>query len=66
MGGGGIFTVKLLTFSGKSAEKVMGVNGFDCPAFFWEQEGHSCKIGNMRLLGTSENQNLQFHEICYF
>ena len=32
--GGGIFTVEMLTFSGKSAEKVMGVNGFDCPAIF--------------------------------
>ena len=36
--GGGIFAVKMLTFSGKSAEKVMGVNEFDCPAIFWEQE----------------------------
>ena len=36
--GGGIFTVEMLTFSGKSAEKVMGVNGFDCPAIFWVQE----------------------------
>ena len=35
---GGIFAVKMLTFSGKSAEKVMGVNGFDCPAIFWVQE----------------------------
>ena len=35
---GGIFTVKILTFSGKSAEKVMGVNGFECPAIFWDQE----------------------------
>ena len=35
---GGIFAVKMLTFSGKSAEKVMGVNGFDCPAIFWDQE----------------------------
>ena len=34
VGGGGIFTVQMLTFSGKSAEKVMGVNGFDCPAIF--------------------------------
>ena len=33
-GGGGIFTVQMLTFSGKSAEKVMGVNGFDCPDIF--------------------------------
>ena len=32
--GCGIFTVEMLTFSGKSAEKVMGVNGFDCPAIF--------------------------------
>ncbi len=32
--GGGIFTVEMLTFSGKSAEKVMGVNGFDCPTIF--------------------------------
>ena len=31
---GGIFAVKMLTFSGKSAEKVMGVNEFDCPAIF--------------------------------
>ena len=29
-------------------------------------QGHSCEIGNMRLLGTVENQNGQFHEICYF
>ena len=34
----GIFALKILTFSGKSAEKVMGVNGFDCPAIFWDQE----------------------------
>ena len=34
LGGGGIFTVNILTFSGKSAGKVMGVNGFDCPAIF--------------------------------
>ena len=34
VGGGGIFTVRMLTFSGKSDEKVMGVNGFDCPAIF--------------------------------
>ena len=27
---GGIFAVKMLTFSGKSDEEVMGVNGFDC------------------------------------
>ena len=32
--GGGIFTVKMSNFSGKSAEKVMGVNEFDCPAIF--------------------------------
>ena len=35
---GGIFAVKILIFSGKGAEKVMGVNGFDCPAIFWVQE----------------------------
>ena len=29
-------------------------------------EGHSCKIGNMCLLGTSGIQNRQFHAICYF
>ena len=29
-------------------------------------KGHSCKIGNMRLLGTSKNQNHQFYEICHF
>ena len=34
-GGGGIFTVKMSNFSGKSAEKVMGVNEFDCPAIFF-------------------------------
>ena len=28
--------------------------------------GHSCKIGNMRLLGTPGIQNRQFHAICYF
>ena len=28
--------------------------------------GHSCKIGNMRLLGTPGIQNHQFHAICYF
>ena len=37
-GGGGIFPENILTFSGKSAGKVMGVNGFDCPAIFWDQE----------------------------
>ena len=30
----GIFTVKIPTFSGKTAENVMGVYGFDCPAIF--------------------------------
>ena len=35
---GGIFTVKIPTFSGKTAEKVMEVYGFDCPAIFWDQE----------------------------
>ena len=34
------FTLKILTFSGesfigKSAEQVMGENGFDCPAFIF-------------------------------
>ena len=29
-------------------------------------EGHSCKIGNMGLLGTSKNQNHQLCEICHF
>ena len=33
-----LFAVKILTFSGKSADKVMEVNGFDCPAIFWDQE----------------------------
>ena len=33
-GKGGIFAVKMLTFSGKSAERVMGVNEFDYPAIF--------------------------------
>ena len=33
-GGGGIFTVKMPFFSGKTAENVMGVYGFDCPAIF--------------------------------
>ena len=32
--GGGIFTVKMPFFSGKTAENVMGVYGFDCPAIF--------------------------------
>ena len=34
MSGGGIFTVKMSNFCGKIAEKVMGVNEFDCPAIF--------------------------------
>ena len=29
-------------------------------------EGHSCKIGNTHLLGTSKNQNHQLCEICHF
>ena len=29
-------------------------------------QGHSCKIGNMRLLGTAENENCQFNAIWYF
>ena len=29
-------------------------------------QGHSCKIGNMHVPGTSENQNHQFHEIHHF
>ena len=33
-----LFAVKILTFSGKNANKVMEVNGFDCPAIFWDQE----------------------------
>ena len=37
-GGGGIFTVKIPTFSGKTAENVMGVYGIDCPAIFWDRE----------------------------
>ena len=36
--GGGIFTVKIPTFSGKTAENVMGVYGIDCPAIFWDRE----------------------------
>ena len=32
--GGGLYG-KILTFSGIGAEKVMGANGFDCPAIFW-------------------------------
>ena len=32
-----IFTVDMPFFSGKTAEKVMGVYGFDCPAIFWDQ-----------------------------
>ena len=28
--------------------------------------GHSCKIGNTDLLGTSKNQNHQLCEICHF
>ena len=35
---GGIFTVKIPTFSGKTAENVMGVYGIDCPAIFWDRE----------------------------
>ena len=31
---GGIFTVKMPFYSGKTAENVMGVYGFDCPAIF--------------------------------
>ena len=38
VGGRGIFAVKILTFSGKSPEKVMGVNGFDCSAIVLDQE----------------------------
>ena len=30
----GIFTVNMPFFSGKTAENVMGVYGFDCPANF--------------------------------
>ena len=30
------------------------------------QVGHSCKIGNTDLLGTSKNQNHQLCEICHF
>ena len=30
------------------------------------QQGHSCKIGNTDLLGTSKNQNHQLCEICHF
>ena len=37
-GVGGIFTVKIPTFSGKTAENVMGVYGIDCPAIFWDRE----------------------------
>ena len=33
-GGGGIFAVKMPFFSGKTAENVMGVYGFDSPAIF--------------------------------
>ena len=33
-----IFTVKMPFFSGKTAENVMGVYGFDCPAIFWDLE----------------------------
>ena len=29
-------------------------------------KGHSCKIGNMRVPGTSENQYCQFYEIHHF
>ena len=36
--GVGIFTVKMPFFSGKTAENVMGVYGFDCPAIFWDLE----------------------------
>ena len=31
--GGGLYG-KIITFSGTTAEKVMGANGFDCPAIF--------------------------------
>ena len=34
-GKGGGFAEKILTFSGISAEKVMGANGLDSPAIFW-------------------------------
>ena len=37
-GGVGIFTVKMPFFSGKTAENVMVVYGFDCPAIFWDLE----------------------------
>ena len=29
-----------------------------------QQQGHSCKIGNIRFAGTSVIQNQQFHEEC--
>ena len=29
-------------------------------------KGHSCKIGNIPVPGTSENQNCQFYEIHHF
>ena len=37
-GGVGIFTVKMPFFSGKTAENVMGVYEFDCPAIFRDLE----------------------------
>ena len=38
VGGGGIFTVKMLTFSGKHAGNVMGGNELDCSAILLGQE----------------------------
>ena len=51
-GGGGIFAVKMPFFSGKTAEKVMGVYGIDCPAIFWDRE---CSIFWGMVQGVLEN-----------
>ena len=46
LGGRGHIYDKNTIFSGKTAEKVMGVYGFDCPAIFWDQEcSHFLGVG---------------------
>ena len=39
---------------------------FSRERYFPQVLGHSCKIGNTDLLGTSKNQNHQLCEICHF
>ena len=44
--------IKIQFFSGKTAEKVMGVYGIDCPAIFWDRE---CSIFWGMVQGVLEN-----------